>query len=324
MPLLPSSLMVGFYAGAIPSRPVDFGYCPPGHFIYYVPDRDICGDIPFLPNVTLLERPVAAPLPVNHQELFSYLRVLFVTEEGEPWWAGDWLADFPGRVQLDTEDFRAWTDWINNAENRQAFDEWLEHCLNQANYIAETGRGQKGDEGMMRLGTSSPDNNAPNPYSARVEFIKRYCARRAIPLPDLMSEADLHTFGISVVISDLESRGFEIREVNTTLGQNPQFLAIKDTLLAAVHVRTDCYPFKGHIKRDEHFRLMREANDMDAIPYAALVCVTNARGQNEDEKGMPIRGGQLEAALDGLRLMTDTGHSFVVDDQGLIHQADGT
>ena len=123
--------------------------------------------------------------------------------------------------------------------------------------------------------------------------------------PDLMTKAEIHDFGIEVVVNFLKTEGHEIVDVNTDLAMNPQVVAKKNGKLEFVVVRTACYPSKGQIEND-HIALhcIERADSHGAACYFASVGIANSSGDDGSQMSVPVRGAGFYVAFDGLEILT--------------------
>ncbi len=89
---------------------------------------------------------------------------------------------------------------------------------------------------------------------------------------ELMTEAEIHDFGVEIVFGCLKKEGYVIEAVNTDPSKNPQIVARKDSNLCFIVVRTACYPEKGKIATEaEFFSIIENAQKHNATPYFAPV-----------------------------------------------------
>ena len=106
----------------------------------------------------------------------------------------------------------------------------------------------------------------------------------------LMTEDEIHDFGIEIVFNYMKEQDFEVLAVKTDRGPNPQIFARKDGKLVHVAVRTACYPEKGSIESEEMaFQLIRYADQKNAACYFASVGIANASGTNDEEMSKSVK-----------------------------------
>lgn len=121
----------------------------------------------------------------------------------------------------------------------------------------------------------------------------------------IMTQAEIHDFGVEVVFGSMKKDGYEIVAVNTDISKNPQIIAKKDGNLCFVVVRTACFPKKGEIASQEEFlHLLEGAQKHNAIPYFAAVGICYADAKDEKEAGTPFKGAPFHIAYNGLLIMT--------------------
>ena len=135
----------------------------------------------------------------------------------------------------------------------------------------------------------------------------------------LMTAADIHDFGIEVVIKECQKEGYTVESANNELGQNPQIVAKKNGKLIFVFVRTACYPDKGKMESDRlHFRCIEHAERFNALPYFASVGICNSSGETEAEMATPIKGAGYYVAYEGMLLMAPTDGVTLMSDDGTV------
>jgi hypothetical protein len=131
----------------------------------------------------------------------------------------------------------------------------------------------------------------------------------------LMTEDEIHNFGVEIVFNQIQKDGFIVESVNTDRKVDPQIVARKDGRLAFIVVRTACYPNKGEIESEELFgRLVRHADEHNATCYFASVGIANAEAENEREMSLPVKGAGFYIAYGGLSIMTFSNRVKVLGD----------
>lgn len=121
--------------------------------------------------------------------------------------------------------------------------------------------------------------------------------------PELMTEADVHAFGVEIVFKQLEEAGWKIEsaDVYADRESHPQIIAHKDGEIGFFVVRTAMYPGRGRIEGEEVFQtLVRHANAHGASCYFASVGIANSEGKTEEEMTVPVKGVAYNVAFDGL------------------------
>lgn len=120
---------------------------------------------------------------------------------------------------------------------------------------------------------------------------------------ELMTETDVHAFGIEIVYKQLIEAGWAVEstDVFADRGTSPQIIGNKDGESAFFVVRTDLYPSRGRIESEEIFRnLVTHANAHDASCYFASVSIANSEGKTEEEMSLAVKGVAYHVAFDGL------------------------
>lgn len=132
----------------------------------------------------------------------------------------------------------------------------------------------------------------------------------------LMTTAEIHDFGIEVVVGYLQKEGYSIEGVNANLGQNPQIVARKGDLYKFIAVRTACYPNKGKFETpEEAAALIKHAEKHGALPYFAAVGIANADSYTAEQCGTPVKGAPYHIMFNGLLLMADANKVKIWDEE---------
>ncbi len=136
------------------------------------------------------------------------------------------------------------------------------------------------------------------------------------PPGELMTEDEIHDFGIQVVVKDFEKEGHHIISVDTALGREPQIVAKIQTRLAFVTVRTETYPHNGRLTDITLAnRLIAHAKQHGATPYFASVGIANSKGVdlgNEKLSGTPIRGDGFYVNYRGLQILAESNKANIL------------
>lgn len=88
------------------------------------------------------------------------------------------------------------------------------------------------------------------------------------------SNEKIHALGIGYIYTFLSNAGCKIYEVHTDPDHHFQILAKKDDDLILVVVRTTHHPDVGTIDQATREQLIKESNELGAIPYFAGLAVT--------------------------------------------------
>jgi hypothetical protein len=120
---------------------------------------------------------------------------------------------------------------------------------------------------------------------------------------ELMTEADIHAFGVEIVFKQLEEAGWTVdsADVYADRETHPQIIANKDGETGFFVVRTAMHPGRGRIEGEEAFqRLVRHASAHGASCYFASVGIANSEGETEEDMAVPVKGVAYHVAFDGL------------------------
>ena len=120
---------------------------------------------------------------------------------------------------------------------------------------------------------------------------------------ELMTEADVHAFGVEIVFKQLEEAGWVIQSADVFVDRemHPQIIAHKDGETGYFVVRTAIYPGRGRIEGEKVFRhQVRLALDHGATCYFASVGIANSQGKTDEEMMLPVKGVAYHVAFDGL------------------------
>ncbi|HQZ97085.1 MAG TPA: hypothetical protein PLP21_12260 [Pyrinomonadaceae bacterium] len=120
---------------------------------------------------------------------------------------------------------------------------------------------------------------------------------------ELMTEADIHAFGVEIVFKQLEEAGWTLESADVFADRetHPQIVGNKDGETGFFVVRTDMYPKRGRIEGEEVFQtLVKHAAAHGASCYFASVSIANSEGATEEEMAIPVKGVAYHVAFDGL------------------------
>ena len=117
----------------------------------------------------------------------------------------------------------------------------------------------------------------------------------------IMSDEEIHEFGINIVIDDIRKSGFTILSVTTDRAANPQIIARSNEQLYYILVRTACYPNKGKIENVRlGIQLIRESQRIHAHCCFASIGIANSDGTTDLERGIAVRGAGYYVAYNGI------------------------
>ncbi len=126
----------------------------------------------------------------------------------------------------------------------------------------------------------------------------------------VMSDQELHEFGIRVILPYIQKEDLIIQGVNPDIKINPQIVGQRWGSLAYVFVRTDCYPNKGTLSEKDFQWCLDWANEHSATAFFAsvgVVCVSYPDGtpiKSEAGLSVPYRNGGFSIGYNGLQVMT--------------------
>lgn len=121
---------------------------------------------------------------------------------------------------------------------------------------------------------------------------------------ELMTEADIHAFGVEIVFKQLEKDGWVIESADVLADKRtePQIVAAKDGEQAFFVVRTGMHPGRGRFEegQDGFDTLVRHASAHGATCYFASVGIANSQGKTEEAMSVPVKGVAYNVEFDGL------------------------
>lgn len=120
---------------------------------------------------------------------------------------------------------------------------------------------------------------------------------------ELMSETDVHAFGVEVVFKQLEEAEWLIHSADALVDRTlaPQIIATKGDETGHFIVRTAVHPDRGRIEGQEVYEnLVRHAKRHHASCYFASVSIANSKGKTDEEMSIPVKGVPYHVAFDGL------------------------
>jgi hypothetical protein len=125
-----------------------------------------------------------------------------------------------------------------------------------------------------------------------------------MPAADLLTDKEIHSFGIQIVFNRLSEDGWVIQSADpdADITSEPQIVASKDGELAFFVIRTGVYPARGRFDEGQqaYEMLVRHAQEHGGDCYFAAVGIANAQATTEEEKSVPARGAGYNVEFDGL------------------------
>lgn len=117
----------------------------------------------------------------------------------------------------------------------------------------------------------------------------------------LMTEQEIHLFGLQVVIQYLEGKGYEIEFAQPDKKSIPHIIAKSGEQLTFILVATDIYPAKGCISDEDKAAMLEHAKNFDAQSACAYLGLANAEGVEKGDKELTGK------AYKDARFVTDFG-----------------
>jgi hypothetical protein len=120
---------------------------------------------------------------------------------------------------------------------------------------------------------------------------------------ELLTEQEIHAFGIQILIKKLEIDGWVMDSADPFVDRitHPQIVAHKDGEIGHFVVRTAMHPNKGRIEGEEAFQnQVRHAKQHGATCYFASLGIASGAGESEEEKSTPIKGVSYHVSFEGL------------------------
>jgi len=121
---------------------------------------------------------------------------------------------------------------------------------------------------------------------------------------EILTEAEIHAFGVEIVCKQLEKDGWLIDSADgiADIRTEPQIVAQKEDEFAFFVVRTGLYPGRGRFEEgNSAFQtLVRHAREHGASCYFASVGIANSEGTTEEEMSVPVKGVAYNVEFDGL------------------------
>ena len=120
----------------------------------------------------------------------------------------------------------------------------------------------------------------------------------------LMTEAEIHAFGVEIVCRQLQQDEWMVASADGLADKatEPQIVAQKSAEYAFFIVRTDVYPNRGRFEEgQEAFEtLVHHARQHGASCYFASVGIANSEGKTEEEMSVPVKGVAYNVEFNGL------------------------
>ena len=219
MPTLPSGLLLAIDKSSIMPPDTNWFRAPEGHFWYWTPAAENLP--PFKPEDVWDAQPATAPVPKTIEEVKKYVRVVIGLPNGNMYWEGDHISDFPSHRTLSADDLEAWNEWIESGEIHQFLQEAVDDCVRQsiANkqasgvaVIKQTPDGQNAKEIVPpsdAVWQPIPEENEDE--DQRYSRLLNASWEERKPL----SDDDVQSIAVDIVMRYLKEKGATIRQKNT-------------------------------------------------------------------------------------------------------------
>ena len=130
MPKLPSGLELLLDISDIMEPDLNWFKAPDGHFWYWRAADE--NPPPFTAKDELYRQPQSAPVPLTRDEMKKFVRVIVKEPDGDYFWEGDYLAEFPFFRSLSLEDLAVWNKWLDRPELHDFLDKGIQKCRIQS------------------------------------------------------------------------------------------------------------------------------------------------------------------------------------------------
>lgn len=118
---------------------------------------------------------------------------------------------------------------------------------------------------------------------------------------ELMTEQEIHEFGLQVLIQYLQGKGYDIEFAQPDKKSLPHIVAKSGEQLTFIIAATDIYPNKGKISDADKSAVLEHAKNFDAQSACAYLGLVNAEGVEKNDKSL------MSKAFKNARFMTDFG-----------------
>lgn len=218
MPTLPSGLLLAIDKSSIMPPDTNWFRAPDGHFWYWTPVPENLP--PFKPEDVWDAQPATAPIPKTIDEVKQYVRVVIGLPNGNMYWEGDHVSDFPSHRTLSADDHEAWNEWIESAEIHQFLQEAIDDCVRQsiankqASGVAVTKQTPDG-RNVKEIVPPSETVRQPIPEENEDEDQRYLRLLNGSPeQQELMSDDDVQAVSIEIVMRYLREKNATIEQVN--------------------------------------------------------------------------------------------------------------
>ena len=119
---------------------------------------------------------------------------------------------------------------------------------------------------------------------------------------NLNSKQNIHKLGINYISNFLEQAGFTIHEVVKSPDHHFQLLVEVSNKSMLIAVRTASYPNIGSIDKKTKKRLIKEAEQLNAIPHFAGLTIKPLEASDTELDGLP-EGEKFEVIFSGISVV---------------------
>ena len=120
---------------------------------------------------------------------------------------------------------------------------------------------------------------------------------------DLMTDEEIHDFGIEIVANFLTKEGYKIHVYNPRLGSYPSIVAENEKEVIAVAVKTSIAPQMPEFKIIDKYGLIGYCNSYNTTPCFASVGIGSTDGERF-EKSLALVGDSYYANFKGLEYIS--------------------
>lgn len=123
---------------------------------------------------------------------------------------------------------------------------------------------------------------------------------------ELMTEQEIHEFGLQVVEQYLEGHGYGIEFAQPEKNSLPHIIAKHGEQLVFIIAATEMYPNKGKISDADKTAVLEHAAQFNAKVACAYLGLANAEGAKAGDKelaGKAYRGANFMADFSGLEFI---------------------
>jgi hypothetical protein len=122
-----------------------------------------------------------------------------------------------------------------------------------------------------------------------------------MPNTRTISDNEVHTLGINIVLDDIRKNGFTVLSTDTNSGTIPQIIARRKGQHFIILVRTAVYPKKGKLEnRETALKNIQDAQKQGAMCFFASVSITSGLGATDLGNSRATKGTGFTITYDEL------------------------